>query len=140
MTQNTWCDKKVPENSLNINCNFVTAFFCNQPHSHILLAHYWQLYDGRIVSFYHNIPDISIYIWGGFSSVKIILCDFLIYPAGNYVFKVNNRNTRTRCEICSKLTIKTPERRHWRRSGVFIVNFENVLHFVLVLLLLSLSK
>ena len=26
--------------------------------------------------------------------------------AGNYMFKVNNRNTRTRCEICSKLTIK----------------------------------
>ena len=21
------------------------------------------------------------------------------YPAGNYMFKVNNRNTRTRCEI-----------------------------------------
>ena len=32
-------------------------------------------------------------------------------PAGNYMFKVNNRNTRTRCEICSKFTIKTPERR-----------------------------
>ena len=29
--------------------------------------------------------------------------------AGNYMFKVNNRNTRTRCEICSKLTMKTPE-------------------------------
>ena len=27
-------------------------------------------------------------------------------PAGNYMFKVNSRNTRTRCEICSKLTIK----------------------------------
>ena len=27
------------------------------------------------------------------------------HPAGNYMFKVNNRNTRTRCEICSKLTI-----------------------------------
>ena len=26
----------------------------------------------------------------------------------------------------SKLTIKTPERRRWRRSGVFIVNFENI--------------
>ena len=26
------------------------------------------------------------------------------------MFKVNNRNTRTWCEICSKLTIKTPER------------------------------
>ena len=33
------------------------------------------------------------------------------HPAGNCMFKVNNRNTRTRCEICSKLTIKTPERR-----------------------------
>ena len=32
----------------------------------------------------------------------------------NKMFKVNNRNTRTRCEICSKLTIKIPERRHWQ--------------------------
>ena len=29
-------------------------------------------------------------------------------PARNYMFKVSNRNTRTRYEICSKLTIKTP--------------------------------
>ena len=28
---------------------------------------------------------------------------------GNYTFKVFNRNTRRRCEICSKLPIKTPE-------------------------------
>ena len=27
------------------------------------------------------------------------------------LFKVNNRNTRKRGEICSKLAIKTPERR-----------------------------
>ena len=33
------------------------------------------------------------------------------YPVGNYMFKVNNRNTRARSEICSKLTIKTAERR-----------------------------
>ena len=32
------------------------------------------------------------------------------------------------CEICSKLTVKTPEQRHWRRLGVFIVNFEHVSH------------
>ena len=44
----------------------------------------------------------------------------------NYMFKVNNRNTRTSCKICSKLTIKKPERRHWRRSGIFIVNFEHI--------------
>ena len=30
------------------------------------------------------------------------------------------------CEICSKLAIKTPERRHWRLSGVLIVNFEHI--------------
>ena len=48
------------------------------------------------------------------------------YPAGIHLLKVNNRNTRTRCEICSKLTIKAPERCHWRRSGVFIVNFEHI--------------
>ena len=29
------------------------------------------------------------------------------HPVGNYMFKVNNRNSRTRCEICSKLTITT---------------------------------
>ena len=32
-------------------------------------------------------------------------------PANIYLFKVNKRNTRKRCEICSELTIKTPERR-----------------------------
>ena len=28
-----------------------------------------------------------------------------------YLLKVNNRNAKARCEICSELTIKTPERR-----------------------------
>ena len=34
-----------------------------------------------------------------------------VNTVGIYLLKVNNRNTRTRCEICSKLTIRTPERR-----------------------------
>ena len=43
------------------------------------------------------------------------------------MFKVNKRNTSTRCEICSKLTIKTPERRYFASYfSVFIVNFEQV--------------
>ena len=45
-----------------------------------------------------------------------------------------------RCEICSKLIIKTPERRQWRRSDVFIVNFENISHLLLVFPLLTLSR
>ena len=60
--------------------------------------------------------------------------------AGNYMFKVNNKNSRTRCKICSKLTIKTPEQRHWFCSGVFIVNFEQIPHLVLLFLLLTLSR
>ena len=53
-----------------------------------------------------------------------------------YMFKVNNKNTRARCE---KLTIKTLERRHWGRYSIFIVNFEHILHLVLVFLLLTLN-
>ena len=49
---------------------------------------------------------------------------------GIYLLKVNNRNTRTRCEICSKLTIKTLEQKHSRRSGVFLVDFEHNSHII----------
>ena len=48
-------------------------------------------------------------------------------PVNVYLFKVNNRNTRERWEICSKLTIKTSERRQWRRSGVFVTSFSKCL-------------
>ena len=61
-------------------------------------------------------------------------------PASNYMFKVSNRNTITRSEICFKLTIKIPERCQWGHSGIFIVNFEHTLHLVLVLLWLNLSR
>ena len=44
-----------------------------------------------------------------------------VFWVGNiYLFEVNNRNTEKRYEICSKLTIKPPERCYWRRSGVFV--------------------
>ena len=62
------------------------------------------------------------------------------YLANIYLFKVNNRNTRKRCEIFSKLTIKTLERPQRCRSGVFIVNFENISHLFLVFLSLTLNK
>ena len=47
-----------------------------------------------------------------------------------YLCKFNSKSTR--CEICLKLTTKAPERRQWRRFGVFIVNFENIPHLFLV--------
>ena len=58
-----------------------------------------------------------------------------IFPAGKYMFKVNNRNTRTRGEICSKITVKTIR----TTSGVFVVNFEHISHLVLVFRLLTLN-
>ena len=60
------------------------------------------------------------------------------FPIGIYLLKVNNRNTRTRCEICSNLIIKTSETRQWRRFGVFIVKSEHISGLVLVFLLLTL--
>ena len=55
------------------------------------------------------------------TNVKLFVIQNL---AGIYLLKVDNRITRTRCEIYSKLTIKTLERHHWRVS---IVNFEHVI-------------
>ena len=65
---------------------------------------------------------------------------FLI-SSNNYLLRIDNRNTRKRCEICSKLTIKTPE---WRQltccSIVFVVNSEHISHIFLLFLLLTLNK
>ena len=43
-----------------------------------------------------------------------------------YLFRFDNEDTGTSCEICSKLTI------NWRRSGVFIVNLEHIVNIVLM--------
>ena len=72
----------------------------------------------------------------------IPLCNFpemfwAHHLAGIYLLKFNNETTRTVSEIYSKLTIKTSERRQWHLSGVFIVNFEQI---VLVFLYLTLNK
>ena len=94
---------------------------------------------------------------------SFILCDQHSIPADTYLFhvnwgntnimssmfKVNNENTRTTPnrqntkimnEICSKLTIQIPQRPHWRHSGVFIVNTEQISHIVLMMLLLILNE
>ena len=58
---------------------------------------------------------------------------FGLYPSDIYVLKVIHRNTGTRCKIWSKLTIKTPEQRHWRRSGVLTVNFDHISQLAIVI-------
>ena len=59
-----------------------------------------------------------------------------------YLFKVNNSNTTLEkgIKFVWKLTIKTQEIRHLRRSGVFIANSEHISLLFLVLLLFTLNK
>ena len=52
-----------------------------------------------------------------------------VNPTNIYLFIVNDRNTSKMCEICAKLTIKTPERRPKNFtlfSSVSIVDFEQL--------------
>ena len=56
-----------------------------------------------------------------------------------YLLKVNDANTRTMNEIWSKLIINTLERRHWCRSIIFIVNFEQISRTTLVFPLFTLG-
>ena len=42
------------------------------------------------------------------------------------IFGAHRNITRKRYEIGSNVTIKTPQRRQWRRSGIFIVNLEHI--------------
>ena len=79
-----------------------------------------------------------------FTAYDAILATYLDWKyttlAKIYLLKVNNRNTRKRCEICSKLTVKIPERRHWRHSAVFTVNFAHISHLFRKFLSLTLNK
>ena len=53
-----------------------------------------------------------------------------ILPSRIYLVKINSRNTRAGCEICSELKIKT-----LASFWFLIVNFEHISHLVLVFLL-----
>ena len=49
-----------------------------------------------------------------------------IHPSRHLFFTIISGNTRAICEICSRSTIKTPERRHKHYSGIFLSKFEQV--------------
>ena len=55
------------------------------------------------------------------------------------MFKVKIWNTKTMCVICSKLKTNTAEESQ-RLSGVFIVNYKQISHIVLVFSYLTLNK
>ena len=57
-----------------------------------------------------------------------------------YLFKISEGNARSMCKTCSKLTINTSERRQGHLSGVFIANFAQISHSVLLFSLLTLKQ
>ena len=74
-----------------------------------------------------------------FIAMKKISWQNCSISVNKYTFIVDNGNTRKRYEICSKLTIKIAQRCHWRRSGVFLVNFGHISHLFLAFPLLNLN-
>ena len=46
------------------------------------------------------------------------------------MLKIRNKKTRTRCEICSKLTIKTPEQHRCSCSGIFSCQLKHISHVI----------
>ena len=85
-----------------------------------------------------NKGEDALVLWESAFTYSKLTIEIPAFTAGIYLLKFNNRKTRTMCEICSKLTIKTPERRHCRHSGVFIDSFEHISHLALVFLLSTL--
>ena len=80
-------------------------------HTHTYIYIYIHIYIYKYIC-------ICIYIY------VYIYVYVYIYQVVIYLLQVNNKNTRKKCKICSKLTINMAEPRHCCRSGVFNSSFE----------------
>ena len=67
-------------------------------------------------------------------SVIAVVCYLLTVwdPANIYLFKLNSRNSRKRCEMCPELTINTAE----SRSGVLLSTL-NIFHTFLSVIIVD---
>ena len=68
----------------------------------------------------------------GMKNYQVLTLFVTVFPASIYLFRVNNRNNRRRCKICSKLTIKTLERRQF--SDIIVVFLLLTLNIFLTIL------
>ena len=88
------------------------AKFSEKQYSAVYTYCFWKTAFLELLLFQKTLPSIA----ATFSEEVLFTTYFfrrvtplIIIPASIYLLKVNNRNTRTRCEICSKLTIKILE-------------------------------
>ena len=67
------------------------------------MQHWAKMYKIQNTCFFHKFTYTI-------QTIRLLILNvFLGYLAGDYMLKVNYRNIRARCEICSKLSIKLPE-------------------------------
>ena len=109
-----WNFQKCSRNKI-FRCKLRIKSNCTNVNSHILLFSF-----------------ISRHEDGQNRIIQSLKLTWISSPVSKYMFKVYNRNTR---DICLRLQ----ERRHWHRSGVFIVKFECISHFFLVFLMMTLN-
>ena len=57
---------------------------------------------------HHKLPYVNIDNFGHIQYMNLVRGS----SVNIYLLKAKNRNSRKRCEVCSKLTTKTPEQRH----------------------------
>ena len=76
----------------------------------------------RLVRFKKKTWNLKIVI----VSTTVTILDWC-FQAGISLLKVNNKSTRTRCGICSILTIKIPKQRYWGSPGVMLLTL-NISH------------
>ena len=122
----------------SFNLDFILCFDANFFKSAIINIHRYGKYKilTQTQEFYNCwFKDIIDEEWNvSLSPCYYKLDTFTLKPSGIYLLIFNNRNARTRCEICS-----SQQKRHQSDADVFIVNFEYISHLVLVFLLLSLN-
>ena len=95
---------------------------------HIISSLNNRLYKNalNVFIFYYEAPKMTSLVL--FLDLKRLtlkkISNIVLNLTNIHLFNVKNGNTRTMCEICSKLTVNTLERRHWRGSSIFIGSSE----------------
>ena len=87
--------------------NFALIFFCQTCVDIVNVATDRGIWDYHFQCFFEGVKQNHLTFK---CLISQLYCLISYISAGNYMFKVNNRNTRTRCEIYPSLTI---QKREW---------------------------
>ena len=118
-------------------CNYLVAWDDYQVWGGGVIIAFWRLRRVYLLGDSWNYTPAILLL----SSVKRITTQILVIAKSNgrkYLvflrgFVMSSVPTRNYCENCSKLRMKALEQCQWRRSSVFIVNYEHISNFLLII-------